>query len=200
MMWFRKEKNAVIKLNNKRLFHKKPTPMWRTILTWFAVAVGILAFVFLWPRIQADADDVLSVSPSEMTVMNGDSFFTGGKLYQLAGIDAPELEQTCGDPGSRWSCGEVAFSRLKKLLVMQASPMTCYPDHLSEKSNVVSCFLVDEEVSEILLKAGVAVAAPDAEHHYVAAQHHARRASMGVWGGAFIKPWLWRQGQRLPGR
>jgi len=188
----------VVKPSNKRLFYKKPTPMRRTILTCFALAGGILTLVFLWPLIQANADDVLSVFPGEMTVMSGDSFSTGGTLYQLAGIDAPELEQTCDDSGSRWPCGEVAFNRLKKLLVMQASPMTCYPAHLSEKPNAVSCFLEDEEVSEILLKAGAVVATPDAEHHYAAAEHSARRASLGIWGGAFIKPWLWRQGQRLP--
>ncbi len=181
-----------------RWFHKKSTPIRRTILTWFAVMGAILALVFFWPQIQANADDVLRVSPDEMTVRSGDSFFTGGMLYQLAGIDAPEIEQTCGDPGSRWPCGEVAFNRLKKLLEMQASPMTCYPDHQSQKPNVVSCFLGDEEVSEILLKAGVVAAAVDAEHHYTATEHHARKASMGIWGGAFIKPWLWRQGQRLP--
>ena len=117
--------------------------MRRTILTWFAVAGGILALVFLWPRIQANADDVLTVSPRGMIVKSGDSFVTGGKQYQLAGIDAPEIEQTCGGPGSRWSCGEVASNRLKKLLEMQASPMNCYPDHQSGKPNVVSCFLGD---------------------------------------------------------
>lgn len=196
-MWFRKENNAVIKPISKRLFYKKPTPMRRKILTFFVIAGGILALVFIWPRIQASADDGLIFPPGEMTVMSGDSFSAGEKLYQLAGIDAPEIEQTCGDPGSRWSCGVAAFNRLKKLLGMQASLMTCYPDHLSEPENVVSCFLEDEEVSEALLKAGTVAAAPEAEHHYIAAEHQARRASMGIWGGPFIKPWLWRQGQRL---
>ena len=196
MMRFKKEENTVIKPNNKRLFYKKSNSMRRGILISFAVAGVILVFVFLWPQIQPKADDVFSVFPGEMTVMSGDSFFRDGTLYQLAGIDAPEVEQTCGDLGSRWSCGAEAINKLKKLLEMQIFPMTCYPDHLSEQPNVVSCFLEDEEVSEILLKSGFVVATPDAEHHYVAAEHHARRASLGIWSGAFVKPWLWRHGQR----
>ena len=57
------------------------------------------------------------------TAVDGDSLRIGPAMVRLAGIDAPELFQTCRGPGGEVACGEEARRALSTLL--RAGPVRC---------------------------------------------------------------------------
>jgi endonuclease YncB( thermonuclease family) len=133
----------------------------------------------------------------DIHVIDGDTFQVGANVYQLAGIDAPELGQACEHHGKLWLCGLDAANRLRKLFSLETLPIRCLT-RPTEDISVATCVFGDSEVSIALLAGGWVTALPNSTAHYRAAEHRAKRASLGIWGSQFIRPWEWRQGKRLP--
>lgn len=163
-----------------------------------SVAISLAALIIIiFSQNPANALEQLLFSHQEIEVIDGDTFMIGETIYQLAGIDAPEIGQICIHNGNPWDCGESAYERFKKLAGMQSKPIACFPKMTEEKIREVSCFIGDKEISDILLKGGSVVAKPDAEHHYLAIEHQAKQGHLGIWGSRMIMPWLWRKGERI---
>ncbi len=166
------------------------TPIgWVLMLAWIAVNFGA--------PMPAAAEDEVTFQAAQIEVVDGDSFKADGRIYALAGIEAPELDQICVHRGRDWNCGQTSADELRKRIELWSEPIRCFHDAPDDRPTSLNCFVGDREISEILLRAGSVVAQPGAEHHYVAAEHAARQAEVGLWGSRFVMPWLWRRGERL---
>jgi len=71
---------------------------------------------------------------------------------------------------------------------------------------VATCEVDGQDVSEAMLRAGLAIAyrrflddVPGKKAAYLAAEQEAKDAGRGVWQGDFVMPERWRDGDRLPG-
>lgn len=163
-----------------------------------AVLALFLVTAFLIFGQRSQSSEVVVVNHHEINVIDGDTIQIGDAVYQLAGIDAPELGQACDHGGHLWLCGLAAGHRLRKQIELLAMPIRCFVQARVLALPIATCMLGEEEVSVILLKGGNVAALPDGPPHYAAAEHISKQGSLGIWGGKFIPPWEWRKGKRLP--
>lgn len=125
-------------------------------------------------------------------VIDGDTLdFTGTRVV-LAGIDAPELKQTCEREGATWACGDEA----KALLVS----MTEHADVVCEAAGrdpagtlVARCRTGESDLSLGMIAAGLAVALPAADQTVLDMEQRARKFGFGLWTATFEQPAAWRQ-------
>lgn len=137
-----------------------------------------------------------SDAPGNVLIIDGDSVQVGGQIFNLSGIDAPELGQRCKIESKEWRCGLEAAQALRKLAAFGA--VTCSSEQ--EGVHVQGLCQVDgKDLSEVMLGQGYAVALPESFPAYQSAEAAARTAKLGLWRGEFIPPGAWRSGERLPG-
>ncbi|NQV48155.1 MAG: thermonuclease family protein [Rhodospirillaceae bacterium] len=149
------------------------------------------------PGTSVQAEKALEFDSHLIDVIDGDTIQVGATIYQLAGIDAPELGQVCNHSGHLWLCGLSAGYSLKKHLQMEVQPIRCFIRPNEKRPAEATCISSDQEISDILLKAGHVMAGEDVPPHYVAMEHMAQQAGLGIWGGSIVQPWEWRKGKRL---
>jgi len=131
---------------------------------------------------------------ADVSVVDGDTLQIGDKVFDLFGLDAPELGQLCFHD-NRWNrCGIAAAFELKKLLAFD-KPLLCEP--APEHRRQLVCHAAGSDIALVLLRAGYAVAASGSGVGYQEAEKSAREGNLGLWHMAFISPWDWRFGRRL---
>lgn len=162
-----------------------------------AIAAAALISVSIAAPDPSDHDD-----GSRIRVFDGDSIQVAGIVYNLVGVDAPELGQVCIKDGSTEPCGLNAAYNLRKMLELGRTSLKCEPigegDARAGKQTVVAeCAVGDQDVSLALIQGGQALALPEAPPDYLAAQEKAKQAGLGIWGSRFVEPWKWREGERL---
>ena len=125
-------------------------------------------------------------------VSDGDSLRSGPLRIRLFGIDAPELKQQCADrAGHSWRCGEAARDRLEALV---ATPLHCELVDVDRYGRLVMRCLSDgDDIAEMLVAQGLALAYRRYSEDYVPAETAARDARAGIWDGEFTPPWEWRR-------
>ncbi len=160
-----------------------------------ATSVVVLAVIWLLPQTAS----VATGGTEEAQVFDGDTIQIGNKVYNLIGIDAPELGQLCDANGNIQRCGLNAAYQLRKMLDFGKESLKCQPLDPKETGStaVASCAVGEQDVSLSILQSGHAVIAPDAPPSYVAAETQAKEAQLGIWGSKFIMPAEWREGARL---
>ncbi len=133
-------------------------------------------------------------------VLDGDSLVVGGIRIELYGIDAPERGQTCRRDFRRWSCGDIAARRLKELV--SGSRLRCRAVARDvNRRTVALCFAGGMDLSETMVKCGLALAAPRAETIYLETEALARRLGQGIWAGEVVELWITRRiARRVPQR
>ncbi|MBC8268780.1 MAG: thermonuclease family protein [Rhodospirillaceae bacterium] len=161
----------------------------------FAIFFALIVLAFDQPSI---ASTVVVAKHHEITVIDGDSIQIGDTVFQLVGIDAPELGQVCDHEGNLWLCGLAAGSELRKLINLQTMPIKCTIQPQKNALPVATCLIGDSEISDILLKSGFVVAMEESNPHYIAMEDLGKKGSLGIWGSKFIQPRKWRNGERLP--
>lgn len=121
-------------------------------------------------------------------VVDGDSLVVSSQRVRLAGIDAPELDQTCQRGAVSYPCGREAKAALARLI--GGAPVSCavigrdrYGRDLAE------CTAGDADLNAAMVRAGQAIAFGNYELEEGFAQ--AERA--GLWGGEFDRPAEWRR-------
>lgn len=127
------------------------------------------------------------------TVADGDTIEIYGTRIRLEGIDAPELEQTCGDVnGQSWPCGRSALRALRAHV--QGHDLKCEPKGLDQFKRVLAvCFLPDSsDLNAWIVRQGWALAYGHAQV-YRTEQDEAQAAKRGIWAGTFTPPREWRQ-------
>ena len=126
-------------------------------------------------------------------IIDGDTIDIAGRRIRLAGIDAPESDQTCTDAGNRlWGCGRVATHEL--ITYVAGRPLTCHPSGLDRYRRVLAvCALPDgSDINAWMVQHGWALAYTDYSDAYRPEEAQAQAAARGIWGGSFIPPWDWR--------
>jgi endonuclease YncB( thermonuclease family) len=127
-------------------------------------------------------------------VIDGDSIRLEGRDIRLAGIDAPELRQSCL-PSGPYPCGDVARKALADMLA--GSIVTCrvsgrdrYGRHLA------SCEAGGQDIGAALVRRGFALA----YGRYESEEAGARRQKLELWSGSFERPSEWRKAHSDHGR
>ncbi len=151
------------------------------------MVLGVMTAVLHAASSLASGAEALRFDHREITVIDGSSFRVGSTIYHLAGIEAPDRGRSCDHKAHSWPCGSAAADELRKLIELQASPIDCFVQP-GESRRTVACIVNDNELSIVLLEGGYVAALPGAALHYAAAEQAAKKASMGIWGGAFTPP------------
>jgi endonuclease YncB( thermonuclease family) len=121
-------------------------------------------------------------------VVDGDTIEIAGQSLRLAGLDAPELDQTCQRGALTYRCGETARDALRALA--RADAFTCRIDGRDRYGRgLARCEAGGVDIGGSLVSRGLAVA----YGAYAAEEVEARAAGLGVWAGPFQRPADWRR-------
>lgn len=131
-------------------------------------------------------------------VVAGDVIAIGTEEIRLAGIDAPEIEQTCETRhGKPYDCGINAANHLR-LLVGQHE-ITCKGSARDNSGRLLAtCYLGRHDLNRQMVIDGWALADPGHSAKYAREELAAQQVKEGIWKGRFVAPWAWRNGKRLP--
>lgn len=146
--------------------------------------------------------DIPTAGAAEVTgrpdIISGDTLVVSGKRFRLYGVDAPEAGQHCRlANGKPYDCGLVSRTALMDLTA--GVSITCRPRReMANGATYATCFAGGYDLSHGMAHTGWALAFPAQGTLYVRVQERARKAARGLWRGAFVKPWDWRNGTRLP--
>lgn len=126
-------------------------------------------------------------------VISGDTLEMYGKIFQLFGIDAPEVNQTCANrQGRAYNCGREAAMWLKNWI--RDSELECHVIQQDTKGNMVgTCSYGPYDLGAALVNAGWAVSNPKYTDIYYPYEMQAQKNRAGLWQGTFYKPWDWRK-------
>jgi len=141
---------------------------------------------------------VASSLEGRVTVIDGDTLQMHGKRIRLHGIDAPESGQTCrSQSGKTYRCGQLAAKQMAKYT--KRKTIRCNVRDTDRYGRLVAvCFADGQDINKQIVIDGFALAYRRYYHDYIDAERNAKREKAGMWHGAFIKPWDWRRGDRLP--
>lgn len=121
-------------------------------------------------------------------VVDGDTLVIAATRIRLAGIDAPEIGQSCVRDGGPYACGEAARATLARLA--GTSQLICQGRGHDRYQRVVArCSAGEVELNRRMVELGWAVAYGD----YHREERAARQAGNGLWAGSFEQPQQWRR-------
>jgi endonuclease YncB( thermonuclease family) len=130
-------------------------------------------------------------------VVDGDTLEIAGQPIRLAGIDAPELDQTCTVLDRVWNCGQEAMFALA--FEIGTHWIACNERGRDSDGTVVAvCTAGPYDLAERMVRNGWALVDESAADGagYRAALRQARDFGSGLWRGGFIAPADWRRGKR----
>ncbi|MEE9139262.1 MAG: thermonuclease family protein [Alphaproteobacteria bacterium] len=130
------------------------------------------------------------------TVIDGDTLELQGRRFDLYGIDAPEIDQTCTAGDKSYPCGIVARAALMDLTA--GASVECTVRAREEDGRTLATCLSDGyDLAEGLAHTGWGLADRKVTERYVPTESRARDAGRGLWRGTFTPPWEWRKGRHL---
>lgn len=130
-------------------------------------------------------------------VIDGDTIEIAGERVRLHGIDAPERNQMCSVSGIATACGRESTGILRALA--DAGPVRCAGGKRDRYGRLIAvCYAGDRDLNGELVRRGWALAYRRYSKDYVNQEIDARAHGRGMWRGAFVEPWAWRRGDRLP--
>jgi endonuclease YncB( thermonuclease family) len=101
----------------------------------------------------------------------------GGRDIELAGVDAPDFDATCGEGAAAWPCGRMARAALRQFIRGRAIECAV-PPGAEEIPSVGSCSVGGENLSEWLVSKGWA---RPVGVTYAPLEAPARQARLGLW-------------------
>lgn len=150
-------------------------------------AIALLCLLFVGHVARAEQ---LQAVPQ---IVDADTIYAGQSKIRLSGIDAPEMDQVCiNAAGQNWNCGVEAKEKLQAFTRNRSwscdlSGVDIYRRHLG------TCIVDGENISRWLVRNGWALAFRRYSTAFIADEDFAREQKRGLWSGAFIAPWEWRQ-------
>ena len=147
---------------------------------------------------------VVCVSPGHAQVVqggakaiDGDTLDVSGKRVRLFGIDAPESDQTCQKNGASWACGKAATEQLSSLVLGQQ--VDCRGTGVDQYGRMLAvCTAGAEQLNQVMVEQGLAVAYRQYSDDYAAAELHAMSNHLGIWSSTFMLPSDYRQSKLPP--
>ena len=119
-------------------------------------------------------------------VIDGGTLRVGARQVSLAGIVAPDTDQTCSDAQDRtYACGRDAARALTDRI--GEAVVACEPRGGGE-TLVALCRIGDEDLGAWMVAHGLAVPERDAAPAYAAAADRAWGRRLGLWSGVFQDP------------
>jgi endonuclease YncB( thermonuclease family) len=116
----------------------------------------------------------------------------GETELRLAGIAAPDAEQTCGEGNRRWRCGEDARRALTKAAA--GKTVKCHPrGEDGDGRKVAQCLDGKTDIAEALVRGGHVWADRDDSAGYRVLEEGPRSTKTGIWKSASVPPWLFRE-------
>ena len=149
----------------------------------FLVISICLIFFFL------SYNDVKSI---EVKVVDGDTIHLNGEKIRFAGIDTPELKQTCNKDNKIIPCGINA----RKLLIDKISDnkVKCKREGKDQYKRILAeCFVNNLSLSSYLVRKGYAFAYRKYSKKFIADENYARENNLGMWSMNFEYPWDYRK-------
>ena len=151
-------------------------------------ALGVFVLLIAVALVAAVLDNrsmrELSGTPS---IIDGDTLTFQGERLRLAGIDAPELSQTCRRNGVAYDCGQEAKRALANLAT--GNQTVCKGNEEDRYGRLlVRCISAATDLNAAMVRAGWAVSYGD----YAREEAMARGAGAGIWAGSFEQPERWR--------
>jgi endonuclease YncB( thermonuclease family) len=169
----------------KSLFRKTRRNRTIDLIVFGLIVLGLLAVIRFLPEPELMDRNGLA------RVIDGDSIIVDSTVIRLAGIDAPELAQTCQRNGKEWDCGRDIARRLRTHLGF--APVACRGNRFDQHDRLLAtCHVKGKELNRWLVELGWAVSFDG----YPAEEQIARKAKRGLWAGKFERPSSWREGQR----
>ena len=130
---------------------------------------------------------LVQVYEGDALVIDGDTLELGSVRIRLFAIDAPELGQTCLRDEVQWRCGDEARAILAAFV--DGKRLTCEERHRDQWNRVVArCEADGLDLSEAMVRGGLAIALADFSSDYVAAETRARSVGFNIWGSDFVTP------------
>jgi len=153
-----------------------------------AIAIGAAPLATAFAELTGDA-----------RVIDGDTIELGGEDVRLHGIDAPESDQSCRAGGGKYPCGKHATQALEAKIAN--NEVRCTERERDQYGRVIGvCYVRGDNLNAFMVKTGWARAYRRYSRDYVGAERSARQTERGIWSGAFVNPWDYRDGKRLGGR
>jgi len=156
------------------------------------MSITAVALLF-WPAWAGGAD-----FSGTAVAKDGDDLIIAGRDLRLFGIDAPELGQRCEADGSVYPCGEWARDALAGKIAGASVNCELRDYDARNVRPVVACRIGTDDLNAWLVDRGWAVAYRHYSKAYVGNEEAAKGQRRGLWRGAFVMPWDWRRGDRLP--
>ena len=122
--------------------------------------------------------------------VDGDTLSRSDERFRLVGVDAPELQQTCGRGERQWPCGAEAKAYLATLL--KRDVVECSGNKRDRyKRRLVRCSVEGRDVAAQLVAAGFAVTT----EYFLFSEEQtlAQSERAGIWSGPFMQPRDWRR-------
>ena len=135
----------------------------------------------------------LAVAPGDISgradVIDGDTLRIGDVTIRLAGLDAPELRQSCGAV----ACGEMARDTLQSMIGDQE--IACTPTGDRTYGRIVATCRTEmiEDIGAAVVARGSAMNAPRYLPDYASQTAAAAAAGLGMWSGPLEAAWDWRR-------
>jgi endonuclease YncB( thermonuclease family) len=168
-------------------------PFWRTLVDAIVFAAVLTLVVLILDRF-----GMIDVGTGNAQAKDGDSLTLIGTEVRLYGIDAPELNQTCGSNSGEYACGRDARDALRNLL--RGKTINCKSLETDRYGRAVSiCWDGKLEINNEMVRQGWAVAYFRRATSYAKAQKEARAAKRGIWRGKFELPENYRTRHRPVG-
>lgn len=133
-------------------------------------------------------------------VVDGDTIDIGEERIRLQGVDTPERHQKCRDgDGATYRCGDAATEALRSFIGGGFVRCEIEPKRDRYGRAIGICFTADgADLNGWLVRQGLGLAYRKYSERYVAEEEAARAERLGMHAGAYIPPWDWRRGERLP--
>lgn len=124
--------------------------------------------------------------------LDGDTLDLAGVRVRLFGVDAFERDQLCSrSDGTRYGCGQDARATLER--AVSGALVTCRKRDVDRYGRMVAtCTAGGQDLAELLVREGNALAYRRYSDDYVPAERQARSARRGAWEGSFEQPWDYR--------
>lgn len=148
------------------------------------------------PGIKAKGRDII--------VIDGDTIMIAGQVFDIAGMDAPELGQQCRHNDSFQDCGMSSALQLRKYFAMAPFDVQCWPGdqpHTAKSGGfpTVECGIGERDVAAAMISDGEALPIKGYSHSYDSLSAEADNANIGIHGSDMVLPTDWRKGKRLDG-